>query len=75
VEFQSPKIHTPFYNIEDNCNPYARDDKLFLETLQRHFNLPLESSGPITSRSAASSGKLGLMLATAAGLLFLLTFQ
>ena len=41
LEFSSPKIHTPFYNIDETCNPYAKDDRLFLETFQKHLNQPI----------------------------------
>lgn len=49
LEFSSPRIHTPFYNIDETCNPYAKDDKLFLETFQRHFNQPLEGGTSVRS--------------------------
>ena len=40
LEFSPPRIHSPYYNIDDTCNPYAKDEKLFLETFQKHYNYP-----------------------------------
>ena len=54
MEFSSPKIHTPFYNIDETCNPYAKDDKLFLETFQKHLNQPLDGS-TVRSRALAAA--------------------
>ena len=36
-------IHSPYYHIDDTCNPYAKDEKLFLETFQKHYNYPQKS--------------------------------
>ena len=44
MEFSPPRIHSPYYNIDDTCNPYAKDEKLFLETFQKHFKHPQEGS-------------------------------
>ena len=43
MEFSPPRIHSPYYNIDDTCNPYAKDEKLFLETFQKHFKHPQEA--------------------------------
>ena len=43
LEFSSPRIHSPYYHIDDTCNPYAKDEKLFLETFQKHYNYPHKS--------------------------------
>ena len=40
LEFSPPRIHSPYYHIDDTCNPYAKDEKLFLETFQKHYNYP-----------------------------------
>ena len=40
LEFSPPSIHSPYYHIDDTCNPYAKDEKLFLETFQKHYNYP-----------------------------------
>ena len=50
MEFSPPRIHSPYYNIDDTCNPYAKDEKLFLETFQKHFKHPQEAG----ARSEAS---------------------
>ena len=50
MEFSPPRIHSPYYNIDDTCNPYAKDEKLFLETFQKHFKHPQEAG----ARSKAS---------------------
>ena len=65
-EFSSPKIHTPFYKIDDSCNPYARDDKLFLETFQKHFRQE------VTEGARARSSAIVIWPAAAAWLLLLL---
>lgn len=44
MEFSPPRIHSPFYNIDDTCNPYAKDEKLFLETFQKHFKHPQDAA-------------------------------
>ena len=36
-------IHSHYYHIDDTCNPYAKDEKLFLETFQKHYNYPQKS--------------------------------
>ena len=43
LEFSPPRIHSPYYHIDDTCNPYAKDEKLFLETFQKHYNYPQKS--------------------------------
>ena len=53
MEFSPPRIHSPYYNIDDTCNPYAKDEKLFLETFQKHFKHPQEAG----ARSKASSSQ------------------
>ena len=40
LEFSPPRIHSPYYDIDDTCNPYAKDEKLFLETFKKHYNYP-----------------------------------
>ena len=50
MEFSPPRINSPYYNIDDTCNPYAKDEKLFLETFQKHFKHPQEAG----ARSKAS---------------------
>ena len=50
MEFSPPRIHSPYYNIDDTCNPYAKDEKLFLETFQKHFKHAQEAG----ARSEAS---------------------
>ena len=50
MEFSPPRIHSPYFNIDDTCNPYAKDEKLFLETFQKHFKHPQEAG----ARSEAS---------------------
>ena len=55
MEFSPPRIHSPYYNIDDTCNPYAKDEKLFLETFQKHFKHPQEAG----ARSKASSSSWG----------------
>ncbi|XP_023339731.1 DBH-like monooxygenase protein 1 [Eurytemora carolleeae] len=60
LEFSSPKIHTPFYHIDETCNPYAKDDKLFLETFQKHLNQPLDGS-TVRSRALAAAPTVALL--------------
>ncbi len=55
LEFSSPKISAPFYSIDETCNPYAKDDKLFLETFQRHLNQPLSADSNADAATADES--------------------
>ncbi len=55
LEFSSPKIHTPYYKIDDSCNPYARDDKLFLETFQKHFRQEVTEGSRARSSTAPTA--------------------
>ena len=61
MEFSPPRIHSPYYHIDDTCNPYAKDDKLFLETIQKHFKQP---PSPSSSSSADTRMPPGLLLAS-----------
>ena len=67
MEFSPPRIHSPYYNIDDTCNPYAKDEKLFLETFQKHFKHPQEAG----ARSKASSPWEGLCWLLLASLVML----
>ena len=53
LEFSPPRIHSPYYHIDDTCNPYAKDDKLFLETFQKHYNYPSSSRAGATGSAPA----------------------
>ena len=54
LEFSSPRIHSPYYNIDDSCNPYAKDEKLFLETFQRHYNYPHKAAPAGATRTVTA---------------------
>ena len=55
LEFSPLSIHSPYYHIDDTCNPYAKDEKLFLETFQncieveKHYNFPQKAEKKIDS--------------------------
>ena len=57
LEFSSPKISAPFYSIDETCNPYAKDDKLFLETFQRHLNQPLSADSNNADAATADESR------------------
>ena len=57
LEFSPPRIHSPYYHIDDTCNPYAKDEKLFLETFQKHYNYR-QKSEKIDSGAEGFRGEL-----------------
>ena len=54
MEFSPPRIHSPYYHIDDTCNPYAKDEKLFLETFQKHFKQPAAPRSSSVQRVSSS---------------------
>ena len=71
MEFSPPRIHSPYYHIDDTCNPYAKDDKLFLETFQKHYNYPSSSRAEDSASSSSLVRSSSVIAVVAAALLLL----